>query len=297
MQFHRARRRLVDGWSDDTANQIYEQAKQLIRVQAASDPAVAKSVEAMIDLENDFFGMKFAPFGHNYLYGFNLREVFAETYEMANNGKHPMHDAFLAQTVPLVAYVRINFADTELGHRIREEFGMMGLLNMIVHPNITLLPGRDSEILAGFALVYTGETLYIGSMASLVIAPLCVLAEWAVSGWKKTAWTWGVGIGLTEVLSAMNTNEKGERQVAGWSIITYGIFGHFLMEIYKKPKLLKLWNLFKYPEFITLWLSGFGALSTVGSLIMDPGYPMGEKSGTGHVYHHAGLLYGAWLNR
>ena len=127
--------------------------------------------------------------------------------------------------------------------------------------------------------------------------PVAILGQWAVSGWKKTAWTWGVGIGVTEGVSYGNQTESGTRRIAGWSIITYGIFGHFFMELYKKPKLRKIMNLFKYPEFITLGIGGFGAWQTGYSMWTDPGWPAGEKAGIGHAFHHLGILYGAWLNR
>ena len=299
----------MDGWSDIEANMLYEKVKGHLQTLGATDPAVQKELDLVVDWENDYFGLKFEPFGtHNYLYGFNMKEILADTYEIVNNPKHPEYDKHKKQADDIVKEYHATggvlpfevggwTAQKDVGLKmVKTQFGMMGLAILACHKGANLRYEQRVLILGAFAIEYA-TLLWQASVSSYVLVPAMVIGQVVVSGWKKTAWTWGVGIGVTECASYFNKNDRDERTVAGWSIITYGIFGHFFMELYKRPKLRKIMNLFKYPEFITLGIGGLGAVSAVWSLIDDPGYPNGGHKGTGHAYHHLGIAYGAWLNR
>ena len=303
MQFHRARRRLVDGWSDVEANQIWEQAKQIIihmiQLGKTSEDPILKIIGGItFDPETDYFGPFVGFTGHNYLYGFNGKEIVAEWFEMLRNVKHPKHVAALASNDDIVSWAMKNGGlDVDsLTDGLIESFGPLAPLRLAAMRTVTLNPGIRVAMIANSLFsqaIFTEQ----GSNGAYWQVPVAVLAELVVSGWKKTAWTWGVGIGLTEAVSAAMANDSGVRTLSGVSIITYGVFGHFFMELYKRPKLLKIMNLFKYPEFITLGIAGFGAWQAGYTMWLDPGWPVGGKAGIGHAFHHMGILYGAWLNR
>jgi hypothetical protein len=285
---------------------LYADTKEYLQFIGKSDPKLQEGFDQMVNWETDVFGFELKPFGtHNYLYGFNFKELFAETYEVLNNAGHPKFKEAREISDKIQGTYKDFFTHlpgdkwnvkTDLGLKaVKSSFGANGILLLAADTRSGFNRHKTIDILGAFATELAAE-LVVASKASFIIAPLLVLGQLAVSGWKKTAWTWGVGIGLTEALSAFNVSEKGTRQVAGWSIISYGIYGHFLREIYKKPRLLKVINLFKYPQFITLTIGGFGFVDAVTSLVMDPGYPVGSKNSTGHFFHHMGLLYGALLN-
>ena len=292
----------MDGWSDNAANQIYELGKQHLR-DIARDPRIAARLQDVGDIEKDEVGMQFKPFGtHNYLYGHNLKKFFADEYEIANNTKHPEHDKWIRDHQDFLEFFQKNGSNTDFESMLHKTFGPRGFLNLVLHPGVSLGQQGDAIALRAFLLGDDENDGYASfqrraNLSSFVVAPLMILGQLAVSGWKKTAWTWGVGIGVTEGVSYGNQTESGTRRITGWSIITYGIIGHFFMELYKKPKLRKIMNLFKYPEFIPLSMGAYGLFETIGSLIADPGYPVGNNLGIHHGYHHLGIAYGAWLNR
>jgi hypothetical protein len=279
---------------------MYAAAKTFLRSDSQFDNYV--------NYDTDFFGYEFKPFGtHNYLYGFSLKEIIAEQFEILNNPKHPDYEEKKQTGNDIVReYNSVGgtllpggtwYAQEDVGLKLTQtKYGMTGLLILACHPNANLNDQQRVQILVAFAAAML-TMLVAASLSAFIGAPLLLLAQLGVSGWKKTAWTWGVGTALTEAVSYVNKNDKDTRRLAGWSIITYGIFGHFFMEIYKRPRLLKIMNLFKYPQFLTLAGGALGTFNTIYSLVTDPGYPNGKHAGTGHAFHHLGILYGAWLNR
>ena len=308
MQFHRARRRLVDGWNNHDADTLYKDTIQHLKNLASKTPGMQADLDAAFDFENHKIGMDFKPFNtHNYLYGFDMREKFREVYELVNNPSHPKFkevrveaDKILATyrkwkgpTLPEEAWTVKN--DNGLRF-VKTEFGLNGMFVLACDRRNGFDPTYNHAVLGAYA-IEMASVLILASKSAFVLAPLFLLGQVAVSGWQKTLWTWGVGIGATESASYFNQKDDGTRLVSGWSIISYSIFGHFFMELWKRPKLRKIANLFKYPEFISLSIGGFGAFSAVSSMIMDPGYPNGKSLGTGHAYHHMGILLGAYLNR
>jgi len=299
MQFHR-RRRLVGDWSDVEANRDYDQAMvqilKILELKKAGNVALQVLPEIMFNPETDYFGPFVGFTDHNYLYGFNGRKVVADVYEVLRNRKHPEFKAMWTDIKDVRAWAIQNqgLSIEEFAAQLGERFGLLAPLKIAAMPDdaeFTLQQGARVFLVLSSLLNQAG-LIDAANGAAWYQVPIAILGQWAVSGWKKTAWTWGVGIGLTEVVSA-----SSKMQISGWSIITYGVFGHFFMEIYKRPKLLKIMNLFKYPEFITLGIGGVGTWQAVSSFIADPGWPAGEKLGIVHAFHHMGILYGAWLNR
>ena len=242
--------------------------------------------------ESDWIGSSLRPFGgNNYLYGFPIEAGPLEAYRTFHDPDHPNHALWVKErerTYDRMAKERLNpgvVAD------------ILAFAVLTQDPNIYLIGSTNEEVLDLEGRVFVlhkyfdwqARFLTHATASSYYLFPGLVLAQLYTLGWKRTLLTWGVGILATEGISATQ-----DGRLAGWSVITYMIYGQFWEEIYRLRQ-----GFFKPKGFVTNSVGIWGLYVAGESFLKDsaPFLSPGPKTGVHHGAHHIGLILGFLLNR
>ena len=243
--------------------------------------------------EKDVIGMSFAPVSHNYLYGWAQTPVVEKILRQLN------------ENVALQSLVYETFAKMDAlvgGHSTIIEY----LKYMTDH-------GGPPYLLLVFSFQFRNMpesvyamNLYFKEQAanqqrnntwSMYAAPLLVGSQLYTFGWKRTLALWAVGVLVSE--GAQSQLGKIE-PFAGWSIITYMIYGQMMNETFEDRKLRTLGGgLRNLRGFAINAVGGYGAYNTLSHLYYDPApfLQKSQRTGIHHGAHHIGLLLGFLMNR
>ena len=241
----------------------------------------------------DMLGSYWAPFtDHNYQYGFaqdlSIRSMYAALYG-------PKPDAL---SLELQAKI---FA--EMDAKVGGHDGTGDYIDFMLKDGNPLAlimgafaPGRiigDRIFLLNFFWSMEAQKLKNFNFASNILFPVLSVTQLLTLGWKRTLAAWVLGILLTEGAHATVTYP-----FAGWSVITFMIYGQMIDEFYEDRKLWPLTNFGLRPLGIKA-VAGYGIYVTTENLILDPAPILQRslKTGIHHGLHHIGLLVGALLNR
>ena len=242
--------------------------------------------------KKEFMGQSFAPFKHNYAYGWSVREMIIQAYRAMNEdatSKKIVEDVLKEMdatvgghdtTAHFVVYVQKGGTHLALLYRAFQ-FNTIGekvcvyLLNM-------WLTGQAAKLEEYNAI-------------SLIVAPLSVAVQLYALGWRRTLALWGTGVIVSEGMSSLLTYP-----FSGWSVITYMIYGQMWNETFEDRKLRTVAGGVQNLRGLAInGLGGYGAYQLLSNLYYDPA-PFLEKSQKTQVHHgahHLGMAAGFLLNR
>ena len=299
------RRRLVSGWEEVDPGFNYGDMRDVLE-KAKMEPLVEFDPSAGTILrwhegvyktfsKDDYLGQEFSPFGgNNYLYGFPLSKLVLSTYRVMWDPKHKGYDAFQKQKAQVYRGMtergldHNNIFDINLYVHATEDI-TIGLLKACEKGSMTF-PHRVA-LLHGYMKVMQ-DFLEKANDEAYWKFPLYLGVQVIAVGFKRTLWLWGLGILASEGVSA---SMKG--QYAGWSLISFMIFGQCLEEVWEDKKLP--FRISGTSGLATTVGGAWGLYQVVSTYLEDPGgfLKAGPKTGVHHGVHQIGMVAGALVNR
>ena len=243
----------------------------------------------------DFLGSNFAPFHHNYLYGWSIVDIVETNFRAMNEDKAArkiMMEAFAdmdqkvggSSTTPqFLTYV--------------QDHGGHHLLLLVRAFQFSLIPFEESVYLMNVFFSIEANQLRKSNDFSMYMLPISLGVQLYALGWKRTLALWAVGVLATEGLHKQL--EKRE-PFAGWSLIGFMTYGQMLNETFSDSKLRTVKGGIQSLRGLAInGLGGYGTYVTVWNLINDPApfLEKSQKTGIHHGVHHLGLLGGFLMNR
>ena len=239
-----------------------------------------------------FLGQLFAPFGgHNYAYGFDQKFMLSSAFRDLNENKAAAE--FKAAV--------LKDMDEKVGqHSHTEDFIEYVAFNggnkmaLLIHAfRLNEVPFKEQVYLVNTWYNAEAEKMKLYNGFTEWSLPSLLVAQFYALGWKRTLTLWALGILVTEGAAAYV-----KYPFAGWSMITFAIYGQFLNEIYSDPKLRSLkGGLQNLRGLLINGAGGYGAYVTASNLYYDPALIRSAKTGVHHGAHHLGLLLGFVVNR
>ena len=298
-------RRRLGGWDMTDPNYNYGDMRDVIAkakmMQSITlDPDTGKRVyhweegkyASWASKDTDYIGTRFEPFGgNNYLYGFPLSAGPLETYRRVHDKTHKYNKVWVTERANYYKEMR------RAGYSPGSVADVVAYGAHKQNPNLYVLVACD-EVVLDFAgrvfllhlyLDWQSRFLLSATASTYYTFPALVAAQLYTLGWKRTLLTWGAGVLLTEGISYAQ-----QGRFAGWSVITYMIYGQFWEEVYRvRP------GFFKPMGFVTNSVGIYGLYSAGESFLKDsaPFLAPGPKTGVHHGAHHIGLILGFLLNR
>ena len=299
------RRRLVSGWEETDPDfnygnmrDVIEKAKMepLVEFDPSQGP-ILRWQEGVYKTftKEDYLGQEFSPFGgNNYLYGFPLSKLVLSTYRVMWDTKHKGYDAFQKQKAQVYRKMtekgldHNNIFDIYLHVKTTEDT-TIGLLKACEKNSMTF-PHRVA-LLHGY-MKYMQDFMNNANDEVYWKLPLYVGVELLAFGWKRTLWLWGLGVLASEGVSA-----SMDGKYAGWSLISFMIYGQCLGEIWEDKKLP--FSISGPSALATTVGGGYGLYQAVSTYLEDPGgfLKAGPKTGVHHGVHQIGMVVGALVNR
>jgi len=243
----------------------------------------------------DFLGSEFAPFHHNYLYGWNIADIVERNFRFMNEDPAAQKILFEA----------LSDMDKKVGgHTTIGEFltyvkdrGGHHLVLLARSFQFNDISFEESVYLMNVFFSIEANKLVQYNEASMYLLPISIGVQLYALGWKRTLALWALGVLATE---GVHQQLEKREPFAGWSLIGFMVYGQMLNETFEDSKLRTVKGGIQNLRGLSInGLGGYGAYLTISNLINDPApfLEKSQKTGIHHGVHHLGLLGGFLMNR
>ena len=243
----------------------------------------------------DFMGEEFAPFNHNYLYGWKMSTLLENVFRSLNedeNARKTMH-AELTKMVEKFGRPIDTLETTDYLNYVLQGGHHMVMLYRAFDFAVT--PFEESVFILNRWFGLQAKELTMGNDYTRWMFPLFTVGQLYALGWRRTLWLWVAGVLISE-----GANVQIGYPFSGWSIILYMIYGQFWSETFSERRLRTLKGGIQSLDGLAInGIGGYGAYQTLKNLYYDPAPFMqkSQKTGRHHGAHHFGLIAGFLLNR
>lgn len=241
----------------------------------------------------DFMGSKFAPFNHNYLYGWSVIDMIEGAYRAIN--EHKPSQLKVAELLKDMDK-KVGGHDSTGQYVIYvEQFGGHPLALLVQAFKFNLLGKNEIVFLLNLFFTVEANKLKSYNSVSSILLPVCIGTQLYAFGWRKTLAIWAVGAAVTEGLAL-----QIGYPFAGWSLITFMIYGQMVNETFSDSKLRTVRGGLQTLRGLGVnGLGGYGTYVTLSNLYYDPApfLQKSQKTGAHHGVHHLGLVAGFLMNR
>ena len=243
----------------------------------------------------DFLGSQFAPFRHNYLYGWTVTEMITAAFRAMNEDEASQK----------MIYELFDDMDKKVGgHEVTpqylryvQEFGGHHLLLLVMCFQFSRIPFNESVYLMYLFFSIEAKKLVSYNANAMYMIPISIATQLYGLGWKRTLATWALGALVTEGLSVQIAKRE---PFSGWSLISFMIYGQMLNETFSDRKLRTVKGGLQSLRGLGInGLGGYGTYVTLSNLYYDPApfLQKSQKTGIHHGVHHLALLGGFLMNR
>ena len=241
----------------------------------------------------EFMGEKFAPFSHNYLYGWNVKNLLQVAFR-AMKEDQGTRQAIIEELRKMDEVVG---GHDETEHFLDYVFNHGGIHYMLLYQAFHFSELQFNEIvyLLNQWFGIQARSLQEGNDMTMWLAPALVVGQLYALGWKRTLWVWLAGALITEGAFSLIGSP-----FSGWSIITYMAYGQAWNETFSDRKLRTLSGGVQNLRGLAInGIGGFGGYNFLSNLYYDPApfLQKSQKTNIHHGAHHLGLIAGFLLNR